>query len=63
MGSRREGMRLDRAGLALCCLIVAAALAWAAGWPWIAAPAALAILGVAAYAVGADSRAPGDWTR
>lgn len=63
MGTGRDGIRLDRAGPVLCSLIVAAAVAWVAGWQWIVAPAALAVLGVAAYAVGADTRAPGDWRR
>jgi hypothetical protein len=36
-------------------------VAWAAGWAWLAIPAALAALGVSAIAAGVDSRAPGDW--
>ncbi|MGZ5291334.1 MAG: hypothetical protein ACXWXQ_07500 [Actinomycetota bacterium] len=54
---------LARAGLLLCCLLTATIAGWAAGWTWLAVPAALGTLGVAAAAVGADSRAPGDWRR
>lgn len=63
MGTRRDVVRLDRAALVVCTLIALTAVGWLAGWPWLAAPAAMAILGVAAYAVGADSREPGDWRR
>jgi hypothetical protein len=37
--------------------------AWMAGWTWIAAPSVLGILGLAAIAIGADSRRAGDWIR
>jgi hypothetical protein len=33
------------------------------GWTWFLVPAGFAILGVAAEAVGVDSRMPGDWRR
>lgn len=52
---------LSRSGLLLCCLLAAAIVGWAAGWAWLAVLAALGMLGVAATAVGVDSRAPGDW--
>ncbi|MGH2635558.1 MAG: hypothetical protein ACRDHU_05365 [Actinomycetota bacterium] len=54
---------LTRSGLLLGSLLALTGLAWAAGWAWLAVPAALAILGVAADAVGVDSRMPGDWRR
>jgi hypothetical protein len=50
-------------GLLACALVLLVPLAWVAGWAWLAVPAALAALGVTAVAVGADSRAPGDWVR
>jgi hypothetical protein len=50
-------------GVALASVLVATVAAWMAGWTWIAAPSVLAILGLAAGAVGADSRTGGDWRR
>jgi hypothetical protein len=60
--SRRKG-REGVAGLAVAAVVFGAVAAWMAGWTWIAAPAALAIRGLAAVAVGADSRSAGDWRR
>jgi hypothetical protein len=54
---------LTRSGLVVGSLLVVVVLGWAAGMPWLAIMAALAILGVAANAVGVDSRMPGDWSR
>lgn len=51
-----------RIGLLACTLTALVVGAWVAGWAWLAIPAALAVLGISAIAVGADSRAPGDWT-
>jgi fatty acid desaturase len=61
MERRRTSESLTRPGMLLCCLLVAAIGAVAAGWAWLAVPAALGMLGVAATAVGVDSRTPGDW--
>lgn len=58
--SRRAG-REGLAGLAMASLLVGTVAAWMAGWTWIAAPSVLGILGLAAIAIGADSRRSGDW--
>jgi hypothetical protein len=60
--SRRAG-REGLAGLAMASVLVGTVAAWMAGWTWIAAPSVLGILGLAATAVGADSRRSGDWRR
>jgi hypothetical protein len=54
---------IARSGLLLCALLPIAIMGWAFTWAWVAVPAALGLLGVAAEAIGVDSRAPGDWTR
>jgi len=54
---------IARSGLLLCSLLIVGALSLAAGWTWLAVPTGLAVLGVAANAVGVDSRMPGDWRR
>lgn len=59
--TRRAGMRPHQAGLVVCALVLAAGIGLVEGWPWLAVPALLVLLGVSAWAVGADSRAPGDW--
>jgi CHASE2 domain-containing sensor protein len=60
--SRRAG-REGLAGLALASLLVGTVAAWMAGWTWIAVPSVVGILGLAAIAIGADSRRAGDWKR
>jgi hypothetical protein len=52
-----------RTGVLACSLMGLVVVAWAAGWAWLAIPAALAAVGVSAIAAGVDSRAPGDWPR
>ena len=54
---------IARSGLLVCSLLCLAAIGLVEGLAWIAAPAALAMLGVSAAAVGVDSRSPGDWRR
>lgn len=54
---------LTRSGLLFCPLLVLVLLGWVVGWGWLVVPSALALLGVAANAVGVDSRLPGDWRR
>jgi hypothetical protein len=54
---------ISRAGLLLCSLVIIGVASLVAGWPGLLAPIGLAIIGVAAGAVGADSREPGDWRR
>jgi CHASE2 domain-containing sensor protein len=60
--SRRAG-REGLAGLAMTSVLVGTVAAWMAGWTWIAALSVLGILGLAAIAIGADSRRAGDWRR
>lgn len=61
---RWRGLRpITRSGLLLCSLLLVGAVGLAAGWPLLVAPTAIAIFGVAAGAVGVDSRTPGDWRR
>lgn len=52
-----------RSGVLMCTLVLVALLGWVLAWAWVAVSAALALLGVAAAAIGVDSRMPGDWTR
>jgi hypothetical protein len=52
-----------RSGLLVCLLLPLAVAGWVLSWTWVAVPAALGVLGIAAGAIGADSRLPGDWTR
>ena len=52
---------IARQGLLICSLLVVASAAWAAGLAWLAVAAAVGVLGVAAAAIGVDSRQPGDW--
>ena len=59
---RRVGREL-LAGLAMTSVLVGNVGAWMAGWTWIAAPSVLGMLGLAAIAIGADSRRAGDWRR
>ena len=54
---------ITRSGLLLCSLVGIGAVGLVAGWVWLVVPAGLGILGVAAGAVGVDSRMPGDWSR
>lgn len=54
---------LARSGLLFCSLLALLGVAWVAGWVLVAVPAALSLVGVAAGAVGVDSRMPGDWRR
>jgi hypothetical protein len=53
--------RDTRSGLLYCAILVAAAAGWLAGWGWLGGPAAFALLGAAAAAMGTDSRVPGEW--
>jgi hypothetical protein len=53
---------MARSGLLIVVLVPLAIVGWALSWAWVAVPAALGLLGVAAEAVGVDSRRPGDWT-
>jgi hypothetical protein len=59
----RRAERERLAGMAMAVVFVVMLTALMAGWVWIAAPAVLGILGLAASAVGADSRRAGDWRR
>lgn len=54
---------ISRLGLLLCSLVGIGALGLAAGWAWLLAPTGLGMLGVAAAAIGVDSRLSGDWSR
>ena len=54
---------LTRSGLLASSLFALVVFGWAAGWGWLVMPSVLALLGVAANAVGVDSRLPGDWRR
>jgi len=63
MRSGRGLIRPSRAAPLLALLLVVAIATWAAGWTWLALLATAAVLSVAACAVGADTRAPGDWRR
>jgi hypothetical protein len=59
--ARRDAVRMEREGVALCALVVVTLAAWMAGWAWLVVPGTLGILGLAAATVGADTRAAGDW--
>lgn len=63
MGTARSPIRPSRAAPLLLLLLPATIASWVAGWTWLALVATLAVLCVAACAVGADTRAPGDWRR
>ena len=63
MTTARRAGREGLAGLAMTSVLVGSVTAWIAGWTWIAAPSVLGILGLAAIAIGADSRRAGDWRR
>lgn len=54
---------ITRSGLLVCWMLLVALAGWVLGIGWIAALAALGVLGASASAAGVDSRAPGDWTR
>jgi hypothetical protein len=54
---------IARSGLLVCTLLVAGAGELAVGWMLLLVPTLAALLGVAALAVGVDSRTPGDWRR
>jgi hypothetical protein len=54
---------MARSGLLILALLPLAVVGLVLAWAWVAVPTALGLLGVAAEAIGADSRAPGDWTR
>jgi hypothetical protein len=54
---------IARSGLLVCALLLASAGEIAAGWLLLLVPTIGALLGVAALAVGVDSRTPGDWRR
>jgi peptidoglycan/LPS O-acetylase OafA/YrhL len=54
---------MTRSGLAVCALLLAGAGEMAFGWMLLLVPTLGALLGVAALAVGVDSRTPGDWRR
>lgn len=56
-------IRPGRAAPVLATLFMAVLLGWAMGWAWIAVPAVIAALGIAANTFGHDSRSPGDWRR
>lgn len=55
--------RRRRVGLAMSAVLIGAVVALMAGWTWVAVPGALGILGLAAAAVGADTRRTGEWRR
>ena len=52
-----------RSGLLICGLLLLGAGGWALSLAWVAVASALGALGIAADAIGSDTRAPGDWTR
>jgi hypothetical protein len=54
---------IARSGLTVFALLLASAGEVAAGWALLLVPTLGALLGVAALAVGVDSRTPGDWRR
>ncbi len=54
---------IARSGLLVCFLLLSSAGELVAGWTLLLVPTLGALLGVAALAVGVDSRMPGDWRR
>lgn len=63
MGRRSRTKATEREGAALIALLLLTFAASMAGWAWLAGLGALAVLGLAAATVGADTRTAGDWRR